>query len=503
MKTLQRSSMHQYQDVAVEFIRDKRRCISMLDLGLGKSISTATAVLDLLNGFQANRVLIVAPKMVSQFSWPSEFRKWQHLNHLSITTRDELVAVKKDSDPRYAHTKRVNRKQREILKEDPHNEVAGKLFRQTTTWLRNFHRDKIERLITDVTIVNVDVFSWLVETMRSRWSWDTVIVDESGAFKTHDSGRFRAFERAMPYIDNVILLTATPAPNGYLNLWSQVYMVDAGERLGSSFTAYRDNYFETDYSGFKYVLRKGMKAIIDAKIADICIAIGAGDELDLHDEVFEDIILDLPPKLRATYDELEKEFYLSLPEGDVDVETMAILSNKLRQFCSGSVFASDEDRTVLQVHNLKVNALKDIVEATGERPIIVGYGYIPERDKIIKAFGGEPTVMTSKTFDQVQWDQGNVPMLVAHPASMGHGVSLQEATNLMVWFTLPWNLEHYLQFMGRINPVRQAQSGFNRPSIYYRIYFRDTIEERVIEALADKRQTQDGLLEAIRNSRPT
>jgi len=498
---LTRIHMHDYQCETVEHIVQRKSCIVMLDMGLGKSVSAATAVLDLMYSFDATRLLIVAPKMVADHSWPAELRNWQHLSHMSVTTREQLVACKVSSDVRYNHARKVNRVQVAILKDDPHNGDAIKLYRQTTTFIRNHQRDAIERLASDVAIVNVDVFSWLVETMRSRWPWDTVIFDESSMFKAHNTGRFKAYRKAAPYIDNKILLTATPAPNGYLNLWSQVFMVDGGNRLGTSFTGYRSNYFESDYSGYNYVIRKGMAPIIDNKLTDISISMQAGDHLDLHDEVFEDVVLDMPPKLREVYDELENEFFLSLPDGDIDVETAAVLSSKLRQACGGQVFASDENRTVLDLHRLKVNALRGIVDATGGRPIIVGYGFTPERDKIINTFGGEPTVMTSKTFDQGKWDAGGVPMLVAHPASMGHGVSLQKATNLMVWFSIPWSLEHYMQFMGRINPVRQAQSGFNRPSIYYRIYFRDTIEERVIEALRDKRLTQDGLLKAIRDSR--
>jgi len=496
---LDRSQMHPYQNDLVDFITDKKSCMIFADMGLGKSVAAATGALDLLNSFEANRVLIVAPKMVADHTWPAEFRQWQHLAHLSITTREQLVSCKVSDDARYNRARKINRQQRATLKEDPHDTVAGKLYKQTLTFVRNHQRDAIEKLTSDVTIVNVDVFEWLVDVMRSRWPWDAIIIDESSSFKAHNTNRFKAYKRAAPYIDNAILLTATPASNGLLNLWSQTFIVDAGERLGANITAYRANYFTSSYDGFGYDLRPGMDKVIHRKIEDISVAMRADDHLDLHDEVFKDVVLTLPPKLRAVYDELEKEFFLSLPEGEIDVETMAVLSSKLRQFCGGSMFASNEDRTVIQIHNLKIKALNDIVEETGGRPLIVGYGFTPERDKIIKSFGGEQRVMTAKTFDQVQWDSGNVPMLTAHPASMGHGVSLQKATNLLAWFSIPWSLEHYLQFMGRINPARQAQSGFNRPSIYYRIYFRDTIEERVIAALHNKAVTQNALLDAIRN----
>ncbi len=196
---------------------------------------------------------------------------------------------------------------------------------------------------------------------------------------------------------------------------------------------------------------------------------------------------------------MAKEFYLSLPEGDVDVETAAVLSSKLRQFCSGAMYASDEDRTVIDIHNMKMDAMRDVVQATGGVPMLVAYDFKPEKAKIIKTFDTKGHVLrTSRDFDQEEWDKGLVDKLVLHPKSGGHGLNLQHGCNLALWPSPTWDLELYLQFNGRMNPTRQAQSGYKRPSMYYRIFFRVRVEQRVFETLSVKNAVQESLLKAVR-----
>lgn len=808
---LQRSALHDYQRATVDFIVKKRKCACWLSLGLGKTVGAATAVSDLIDSFQAQRTLIVAPKLVSRFSWTNELANWEQLGHMSITTRDQMVGVKSVPSPtrrseeeeKYIDTKWVARECRMILKEDHEhcNGNTAKLYRNTTTWIRNFHRDRLLEFDTDISIINVENFQWLVETMRGAWPWDTIIMDESAMFRTPGSGRFKAYTDIAHKVDNLIQLTATPAPNGYLGLWAQIFMIDGGKRLGRTYTAFRDNFFIQSFNGYSYNLRPGMKDVIDDKIKDVVISMDAGDHLELQPEVIEDIVLTLPNKLRPLYDELAKEFYLSLPDGEVDVETMAILSSKLRQFCiiegtevltdrgwvpietvtaadrvwdgevfascngsvyngcrttvpvwgvamtpdhlvltdsgwvrggdihgkpskeytrsdfrlpygyskrrsgvgreklarnlalpvclrekhsyegfvsamqkthsqvvrvygrllgknprpelspviqevdsdersvllqvgqglqklwseryssstplarlskllrrfnryfrpysvngsrtqqwslrageckvyysrdsgeqhqtqsifeqwddsysssevcragprdsirqiakrlggegrvksavydivnagsrnrymvrnsdgyefivhncSGAMYASDEDRTVIDVHNMKVDALRDITEATGGIPMIMVYDFKPEKAKIIKAFSNRSIVLrTSNDFDQDEWDAGLVDYLLLHPKSGGHGLNLQHGTNLMAHSSLTWDLELYQQINGRMNPTRQFQSGYNRPSVYYRVYFQDTVESNVVvPMLADKAATQKSLLEAVK-----
>lgn len=435
---------HDYQKTAIQYILDHPYCGLFLDMGLGKTVSALTAVDILINDrLEVKSVLIVAPKRVAVDTWPQEVQKWDHTKGLTYT----------------------------MLTGTPTERKAG-LTQET-----------------DLYITTRDLVPWLVETVGKDWRFDMVIVDELSSFKSSRSKRFRALKKVRPLIKRLVGLTGTPKPNSYMDLWSEIYLLDQGERLGRTITSYRSSCFiETNWGGFpSYTLCQGADELINKKIADICISMKAKDYLPLEDPMIIDRWVTLGPKERKLYKQLERDYLLSFPESDVTAINGAALSNKLLQLANGAVY--DENGTAIHVHDAKLDTLKEMVEE-GEN-LLVFYAFRSDKERILKAI---PEAVALEGEEQIKaWREGKIKVLLAHPASAGHGLNLQEGGHVVVWFGLNWSLELYAQANARIQ--RQGQT---EPVRIYRILAKDTLDESVAKALDSKARSQEALLEALK-----
>ncbi|QAX31287.1 SNF2-related protein [Leisingera sp. NJS204] len=446
---LNRFDLHEYQERAVQFIKDTPSCALWVEMGLGKSVSVLTAVSDLLQSFEAHRVLIIAPLRVALNTWPTEIGVWGHLRHLSFC--------------------------------NIHGSPAARVRKVLT--------DR-----SDIHIINRELVSWLVQTLKenkSGWPYDVVVIDEASSFKSASTKRFKALRKALPAIGRLIELTGTPASNGLLDVWPQVFLLDRGARLGKTFTAYRDRYFVGDYMGYNWDLRKGADQQIYDAIGDICLTLTAEDYLDLPDRIDNVVELALPQAARAQYQQLERDFLAEIGDDTVEVFNAAALSNKLLQFANGAVY-TDDAGTWAGVHDTKLDALAGIVDEMAGAPLLVAHNFKSDAAGIQKRF--PQAQLLGKDPEQIKaWNRGEIPMLLAHPASAGHGLNLQKGGNTIVWFGLNWSLELYLQFNARLH--RQGQT---KPTVIHHLAVENTVDQTVLAALGRKDVTQRALLNALR-----
>lgn len=443
---LSRGNLHNYQRRVVDFILEKERCMLALDMGMGKSVSTLTAICDMLDGFVASKVLVIAPLRVANSVWAQETRLWAHLEHLrvSVCTGSEkarMAALSRDAD---------------------------------------------------VYVINRENVVWLLQKYGDKWPFDTVVIDESSSFKSSSSKRFKALRKALPMIDRIILLTGTPAPNGLLDLWAQMYLVDYGERLGRTLTGYKQRFFETDYWGRKFEPRPGSDEKIHNLISDRVVHMSAEDYLELPDCVSVVQPVAMPVSAMRQYKEFERTMLAEFEDGE-EIEAMnaAALANKLLQWSNGAVY-TDENKNWSQTHPAKLDVLAEIVEDNPGENILVAYNYRSDLERLQKKFP-EAVVLDKKQETIDAWNRGEIQMLLAHPASAGHGLNLQKGGALCVWFGLNWSLEYYQQFNARLH--RQGQS---RPVRIVHIVCEDTIDERVLAVLQNKDATQKSLLNALK-----
>jgi SNF2 family DNA or RNA helicase len=443
---LSRYNLHKYQEQAVDFILGQQRCALFLGLGLGKTVTTLTAICDMLDTFTARKVLVVAPLRVANSVWAQEVRLWDHLKHLRVS-----VATGS------------NKARREALSLD-----------------------------ADIYVINRENIPWLVENYGSRWDFDVVVIDESSSFKNPSSKRFKALRKMLPNIDSVILLTGTPSPNGLLDLWAQMYLVDYGERLGRTLTNYKQRFFEADYWGRKFEPRKGSEEKIHALLADKIIHMSADDYLDVPTRIDLQVRVPMPPKVAEGYKEFERTMLAELDDGEeVEASTAAVLANKLMQYANGALY-TDANGNWSETHAAKLDALSEIVEDNEGETILVAYNYKSDLARLLKRFPQAKLLdKRQETIDA--WNRGDIPMLLAHPASAGHGLNLQKGGALCVWFGLNWSLELYQQFNARLH--RQGQT---RPVRVVHILAENTIDERVIGVLGDKDAVQRNLLTALK-----
>lgn len=442
---LSRDDLHDYQNRAVEFIKDKKRSILMLDLGLGKTTSSLTAYSDLLDGFAIERVLVIAPLRVANSVWAQECLKWSHLKHLKVsictgTERQRIAALSATAD---------------------------------------------------VYTINRENVPWLVRHYGKNWPFDAVIVDESTSFKSASSQRFKALRRILPDTEYITLLTGTPSPNGLLDLWAQVFLVDLGQSLGRTMTAYKQRFFESDFMGYTFTPRTGSDEKIHRLINPFCLSMSAEDYLEVPDriDVIEKVIL--PPKTKALYDSFELELLAELPSGEmVEAMNAAVLANKLLQWCNGATYI-DGNGNYETIHNLKLDALAELVEQNDE-PMLVAYNYKTDLSRILERHP-DAVVLDRDAETISRWNRGDIKMLLAHPASAGHGLNLQQGGSLCVWFGLNWSLELYQQFNARLH--RQGQT---KPVRVVHIVAEGCIDERVLSVLSDKDAVQSKLLEALK-----
>lgn len=439
---------HKYQEYAVERIMDTPAIGLLLEMGLGKTIITLTAIDRLLyDSFDSTKVLIIAPKRVAEDTWSRESSKWDHTKHLRIS---------------------------KILGDAKKREAALKLD-------------------ADIYVINRENVQWLVGFLGSKWPFDTVVIDELSSFKSSGAQRFRALKRVRPLMKRVIGLTGTPTPNGLLDLWAQIYLLDRGERLGTTISGYRDRYFsagaKSGHVVYEWKQKKESEDRIHEQIADICISMKAEDWLDMPSRIDRIVPLAMSDKARDQYEQLEADLLLPMAGADIVASTAAVLSNKLLQMANGAAY--DENRDVHEIHSVKLDALEDIAEAANGHPVLVFYAYKHDLSRIKKRF---PQARTLDTADDIaEWNNGDIQMLLAHPASAGHGLNLQAGGNIIVWFGLTWSLELYQQANARLHRQGQTQS-----VIVHHLIAEGTIDVDVMAALEGKAVGQDALMAAVK-----
>ena len=344
----------------------------------------------------------------------------------------------------------------------------------------------------DIYVINRENIPWLVKHYGTRWPFDTVVIDESSSFKSSASQRFKALKKILPYVDNMILLTGTPSPNGLLDLWSQCYLVDFGKALGKTMTAYKHRFFETDYMGYKYTPRLGASEQIHKLIQPFTISMAAEDYLELPDRIdlFEQVYLD--SKELSDYKEFEKNLFLELDDGnDIEAMTAAVLANKLLQYCNGAIY-TDDNKNWTEVHTNKLDALSELIEQNEGENILVAYNYKHDLARLLARFP-EARVLDQSQETIESWNRGEIKLLLAHPQSASMGINLQHGGSMIVWFSLCWSLEYYQQFNARLH--RQGQE---KPVRIVHLISQGTIDERVVNVLADKDATQAALLRALK-----
>lgn len=410
-----------------------------------------TAIDNLIFLGQANKVLVIAPKRVAEDTWSTEVEKWEHLKHLRLsivlgTPKQRMEAIDKDAD---------------------------------------------------IYVINRENVEWIVSNYFKAWKWDTCIIDELSSFKSSKAKRFRALKKVRPYFKRIIGLTGTPAPNSLIDLWSQVYLLDGGKRLGRTITGYRDQYFipgdRNQHIVYNWRLKEGAEEAIHNKISDICISMMAKDYLDIPERIDNRIEINLPKNVKDQYKNLEKDLIIELNNEDITATNAAVLTGKLLQLSNGAIYS--EDHEVVEVHDEKLNALLDIIEAANGKPVLIFYSFKHDFDRIVSFLSSKKlkAVSLKDSNDIKKWNNGEIPILLLHPASAGHGLNLQYGGNMVVWFGLTWSLELYQQANARLH--RQGQK---ETVIIHHIIAKNTVDEDVIKALSSKEINQNVLLEAVK-----
>lgn len=443
--------LHAYQNTGAEHIFEHDRCGLFLDMGLGKTVTTLTAIHRLIfQELEVNRVWVVAPKRVTESVWKQEIAKWPHLKGLKAVIVNGTPAQRKAK-----------------LKEEAH-----------------------------IYLISRDNIAWAcAQYGGSSCPADMLVIDESSSFKNHQSRRFKALR--LLHFNRVVILTGTPAPNSLIDLWPQIYLLDRGERLGRTIGAYRSEFFNAGRANghivYDYRIKKGSDSRIHEAIADICMSMKARDYLKLPERIDNHIHIEMPPDIRALYDEFEEEMVLDLYELDdhITAANAAALSNKLLQFANGAVY--DEDKNFHKMHDLKLEALAEIIEAANGKPVLVGYTYQSDAARIEKYFKKLKPRRMKTDADVRDWNAGKIPLMLMHPASGGHGLNLQYGGNILVWFGQTWSLELEQQFNARLD--RQGQTN---GVIIHKLIMKGTIDEEVIAAQERKEKGQSALMEAVK-----
>lgn len=438
---------HNYQRQATQFILDHPEAAILLGMGLGKSVITLTAIWQLmLDYFTVSRVLVVAPLRVARDTWPAEVKKWDHLRGLTVAV---AVGTKRD---------RLNALAKSAM----------------------------------VTIINRENIPWLVNQMGGSWPFDMVVIDELSSFKNHRAKRFTALVKMRPYVKRWVGLTGTPASNGLMDVWAQFRLLDGGQRLGRFITRYRERWFVPDKRNgmqvFTYKPRAGAEEEIYGAISDMTLSMKTTDHLQLPELTVTTTPVKLEPKERRVYEQLKADLVLQLGETTIDAANAAALSGKLLQLASGAIYTGDGQWAL--VHERKLDALEDLIEAANGNPLLVAYWFTHDRERITARFPQARELKTSA--DIKAWNKGEITLGLIHPASAGHGLNLQAGGHLLVWFSLTWSLELYQQANARL--YRQGQS---EPVTITHLISEGTLDEAVLKALDAKDATQAALIDAV------
>ena len=446
---------HAYQQHCINRIIRTKKLGLFLDMGLGKTVTTLTAIRELkYDRFAVRRVLVIAPKKVAEGTWTKEKDKWDH-------TR--------------------------ILRVSPVLGSQAKRIRALNT-------------PADIYIINRENVCWLVDHYRNSWPFDMVVVDESSSFKSHTAKRFKALASMGSHIDRIVELTGTPSPNGLADLWAQVFLLDEGERLGKRYTQFRERYFQPDKRGsdgmiYSYAAKPGTEQSILSQISDICISMKAEDYLQLPDITYHEVPVELDSKALGAYEELERKMVLELPEeeDDISVTSAAALSNKLLQLANGAIY--DEDHSAHEVQGCKIEAFLELIESLQGKPVLVFYNFQHDRTRILEALKKyRLRVRELKTTqDEDDWNNREIDVLLTHPASSAYGLNLQQGGNHVIWFGLTWNYELYTQANKRLH--RQGQQ---EKVIIHHLVCTGTRDEDVMRALEKKDDVQNWVMESLK-----
>lgn len=438
---------HNYQNYAKDFILAHKVSALFLDCGLGKTITTLTAINELMyDSFEISKVLIIAPLRVAQSTWKEEIEKWDHLNLLrySIAVGDEKERLK-------------------ALKQK-----------------------------SDIYIINRENVDWLVTKSGIDINFDMLIIDELSSFKSHTSKRFKSLLKIRPYFERVVGLTGTPSSNGLMDLWAEFRVLDLGERLGRYITHYRNEYFLPDKRNgaviFSYKPQPNAEERIYRRLADMTISMKSTEYLKMPELILNELEINLDEEDQMKYKKFKKEMVMTIQEKEIDAINAASLSNKLIQLANGSIY--DEDKKFYEVHNKKLDKLEEIIESANGKPVLVAYWFKADKERIEKRF----KVREIKTADDIkQWNKGMIDLALIHPASAGHGLNLQSGGSTLVWFSLTWSLELYQQTNARL--YRQGQKD---TVVIHHLIIKNTIDEDIMKSLKRKDKTQESLMKAVK-----
>ena len=443
---------HTYQDFTIKKIIDTPHIMTILDMGLGKTVSTLTALNYLLfDTLEINKVLIIAPLRVAEMTWSEEVEKWDHLKNIRIS------------------------------------KVLGDHKTRTAALYKH----------ADLYCINRENLAWLVDfaIQKKKWPFDCIVVDESSSFKDSQSKRFKALKKVASIVPRIILLTGTPAPNSLMDLWPQMYLVDGGQRLGNTITKYRQEFFVPGRRNrtvvFEYLPRPGAEQEIYTRIKDVAVSLQAADHLKMPERVDNYIRLTMPKRVEKIYTEMEREYILTLDEESITAASAAVVSNKLLQMANGAVYSNN--RNVVEIHNLKLDALQEILDDNPGKPIMVFYNYQHDLERLRQRFKDENPRTLDTPQDKKDWDEGNIRLLLAHPASMGHGLNLQAGGSIIVWFGLTYSLELYQQANARL--YRQGQK---ETVVVNHLIVNATEDENAVRRLQSKKISQSELIEAVK-----
>ena len=441
-------SPHDYQAYAIDYIKTHPIAAVLLDMGLGKTVISLTAIADLLfDSFEAHRILVIAPLRVARDTWPAEIEKWEHLQHLTYAV---CVGTPKE--------------------------------RRTALMAK-----------ADITIINRENIGWLIDSSGFDFDYDMVIIDELSSFKNHKAKRFQSLMKVRPKVKRIVGLTGTPSSNGLMDLWSEFKLLDFGERLGRFISTYRLNYFQPDKRNGQIVYSyKPLPYAEDAiyqKISDITISMKSTDHLQMPELITSQYDVQLSKEEADRYKELKADLILELPNGEITAANAAALTGKLCQLSNGAIY--DDAGNIIKFHDRKLDALEDLIEAANGKPLLVAYWFKHDLQRIKNRFAVRE-IKTSQ--DIIDWNAGNIPVAVIHPASAGHGLNLQAGGYTLIWFGLTWSLELYQQTNARL--WRQGQA--SGTVVIEHIITKGTIDERILKALSQKELTQNALIDAVK-----
>lgn len=443
---------HPYQKHCIEQILQLPALALWLDMGLGKTAIVLTAIHELkYNRWQLGKALVIAPKKVSEATWQQEAHKWDHLSALRFST------------------------------------VLG----------TQQQRIRALNASADVYVINRDNVQWLVDYYKNDWPFDMVVLDESSSFKNHQAKRFKKLRAVRPHIRRIVELTGTPSPQGLLDLWPQIYLLDQGQRLGRTIGQFRERYFDPDKRSrnqiFTYKPRDGTEQAVKDLLSDICISMKAEDYITLPDRLENDIPVVLDPAAAKAYRRLERDALLMVEEEVINAGTAAVLTNKLLQLCNGAVY--DGEHQWHEIHRCKVEAFLELVESLQGQHALVFYNYQHDRDRLVEALSN--TRLRIRAFggpqDADDWNAGEIDILLAHPASCAYGLNLQNGGHHIIWFGLNYSLELVQQANARLHRQGQAE-----PVIVHRLIVQGGRDEDVVAALGNKDGVQEALLESLK-----